>query len=512
MLPILLFLAADYDVLIRNARVVDGTGAAPFTADVGVAGGRIVLVGKADAAKTATRVIDARGRVVAPGFIDVHTHAEGGIDANPQAHNFLLNGVTTIVTGNCGSSRPDLAAWFKTLEAGGLGINIASLYGHNTLRSSVMGAGKNAATPEQMAKMQAQLEKAMRDGAVGFSTGLEYVPGMFVAQDEIVTLAKVAAKYQGLYTTHMRDEGAAVLESLDESLAVGKRAGIRVQISHLKQDTPKHWGMAKQMLARIEKARGEGVDVFADQYPYTRSATGLSIRLPQWSLEGGFAGLQKRIADPAQRPKIKAGMIEILDRRGFKGYQHATVASSQVKSFEGKTISVINVEKGRKPTPEDEADTVLDILTTHDPGMVYHVMSDDDVDRIMVDPFVAVASDGGVRTFGEGNPHPRSYGTNAKILAEYVRNRKVLTLEQAVRKMTGLPAQIFRFQDRGVVKAGMVADLVMFDPAKVQDKSTFAKPHQYSEGFDLVMVSGKVAVETSKPTGERNGKVIRRGS
>lgn len=506
-----LALSADFDLLIRDAMVLDGTGRVGVRTSVGVRGDRIAAVG-ALTGKTATRVVEAAGRVLAPGFIDVHTHAEGGIEANPRADNFLLDGVTTIVTGNCGGSVTDVGAWFAQLGKVGLGINVATLYGHNTCRTSVMGTSSNPATPEQMTRMKALVDKAMKDGAVGFSTGLEYLPGMFVAPAEIVELAKVAAARGGLYTTHMRDEGAKVLDALRESLDVGRQAGIRVQISHLKQDTKRHWGSSKEMLALLDAARAEGVEVFADQYPYTRSSTSLTIRLPDWSLDGGMPALRERLQAPATRARIKQGMLEMLRKRGFTDYSYATVASSSVeRAWEGKTIPAINVSRGRAAGAENEADTILEMLERDNPSMVYEVMSEDDVERIMRDPRVAVASDGGVRQFGQGNPHPRSYGTNARVLAEYVRRREVLSLEEAVRKMTGLPAQIFRLADRGVIREGAVADLVLFDPWKVAEHSTFAKPHQYSSGFDLVVVGGKVAVADSKVTDARGGRVVRGG-
>jgi len=504
-------LAADFDLLIRDARVLDGTGKPAYTASVGIRAGRIAAVGDL-AGLTATRTLDAQGRHLAPGFIDVHTHAEGGIEAQPRADNFLLDGVTTIITGNCGGSVPDIAAWFQKLNALGLGINIGTLYGHNTVRTLVMGAGSRAATPEELTRMSTLVGQAMQAGAVGFSTGLEYVPGMFVAPQEIVALARVTAQHGGLYTTHMRDEGEKVLDSLRESLDVGRQAKIRVQISHLKQDTKRCWGMSRDMLAAIDEARRAGVDVFADQYPYTRSSTGLTIRLPDWSVDGGIPALRERLKAPATRARIKAGMLDMLRQRGFTNYSYATVASAATRAWEGKTITQLNVERGRPGTAESEAETILDILAVDSPSMVYEVMSEDDVERIMRDPHVAIASDGGVRQFGQGNPHPRSYGTNARVLAEYVRRRHVLTLEEAVRKMTSLPASIFQLKDRGVIRAGAIADLVLFDAAKVEDASTFGQPHQYSQGFDAVIVHGQLAVDQGRPTNVRAGKVVRRGT
>lgn len=501
--------AADFDLLIRDARVVDGTGNPWYRADVGIAQGRIAAIGRLEG-KSAGKTVDARGRVLAPGFIDVHTHVEGGVDQNPRADNFLRDGVTAIVTGNCGGSNLDFTGWFAKLEAAGLGVNLASLVGHNSIRRQVMGAGKDPANPAQLQAMADLVDRAMRAGAVGFSTGLEYVPGMYVDAAEILALAKVAARHGGVYTSHMRDEGSKVLEAMEETIRVGREAGMRVQISHLKQDTKKSWGSAAAMLKLLEQARASGVDVAADQYPYTRAATSLSIRVPDWSQAGGRAALAERIQAPDTRAKIKAGMLEMLANRGFADYSHAMVASFPArKAWEGKTITEINRSLGRPAGADAEADTILDILKETDPGMVYHIMSDADVDAIMQWPFTAVASDGGVREFGVGNPHPRSYGTNARVLGHYVRERKLLTLEDAIRRMTSLPASRFGFTGRGQIQTGWAADLVLFDPGKVQDRSTFGQPHAYSEGFALVVVNGKVAVEDDRVTGERGGRALR---
>jgi N-acyl-D-amino-acid deacylase len=505
----LLALAADFDLVIRNAHVVDGTGNPWYRADVGIKDGRIAGIGNLTA-KSATRTVDAAGKVLAPGFIDVHTHVEGGIDKNPRADNFLRDGVTTVVTGNCGSSQLDLGAWFAKLDKAGLAINVASLIGHNTVRISVMGAGKEVATPDQLARMEALMDKAMKDGAVGFSTGLEYVPGTYVDPSEIIQLARTVTRYQGVYSSHMRDEGAKVLDAMNEIIRVGRESGIRVQISHLKQDTKKHWGASEKMIALLESSREAGIDVTADQYPYTRSSTSLSIRVPAWAQAGGHKALAERIRAPQTRAQIKREMLEMLRGRGLTDYSYATIASySAHKEWEGKTLTEVNRLRGGAPNAEAEADTVLDILTDADPSMVYHVMSDDDVDRLLKYPFTAVASDGGVREFGSGNPHPRAYGTNARVLGTYVRERKVITLEDAIRRMTSLPARTFGFRDRGLLQTGMAADLVLFDPARIKDLSTFAAPHAYSEGFELILVNGIPVLERDKLTDQRPGRTLR---
>jgi N-acyl-D-amino-acid deacylase len=359
--------------------------------------------------------------------------------------------------------------------------------------------------------MQELVERAMQDGAVGFSTGLIYIPGTYSDTAEVVSLAKAAAKHGGTYASHMRDEGEHVLEAITEAVTVGREAGMPVQLSHFKIDNKRLWGGSDKSIALVEKFRREGVDVVVDQYPYERSSTNIGITLPSWALADGDAKVKQRLADPATRRKIKAEMLQKLRQLGHESYEYATVASHPPdRSYDGKTISEINASRGRAKTAEQEAETILDILNQGGAQMVYHSMGAADVERILRYPNTGIASDGGVREFGVGMPHPRSYGTNARVLAEYVRNRSVITLEDAVRRMTSLPARTFGFRDRGTVQTGLAADLVIFDPARVQDKATFQAPHQYSEGIDVVLVNGKIAVEDGKPTGAMAGTVLRR--
>jgi N-acyl-D-amino-acid deacylase len=501
-----LAMAADYDVLIQNARVIDGSGNAWFRADIGVKDGRITAIGRLGNA-SATRTIDAQERIVAPGFIDVHTHIEGGIERHPRGDNFLLDGVTTVITGNCGSSELNLAAWFDKLRKLGLGLNVASLVGHNSVRREVMGAANRAASPEEIRKMQSLVDKAMREGAVGFSTGLEYIPGTYSNTAEVVALAKAAAAHGGIYTSHMRDEGIHEIEAITEAVNVGKEAGMPVEISHLKIDRRRVWGASDQSLALIEKFRREGVDVTADQYPYDRASTNLGIRLPSWALADGK--IKERLADPATRRKIAEEMKRNLADMGEPDYSFATVARfAPDASYEGKTITEINALKGREPGAANEIETIFDLMNAGGAGMIYRLMGDADIERIMRYPFTAIASDGSVIVPGAGNPHPRSYGTNARVLAEYVRARGVLTLEDAIRRMTSLPARTFALHDRGLVREGMAADLVIFDPARVQDKATYVKPHQFSQGFDFVLVNGQVVVDSGKLTVARPGQTL----
>ncbi|MCS7314256.1 MAG: D-aminoacylase [Bryobacterales bacterium] len=501
--------AADYDLLIRNARVVDGTGNPWFRADVAVRDGRVAAVGRLDRA-TALRVVEAAGRVLAPGFIDIHTHIEGGIEKVPGADNYVMDGVTTVVTGNCGGSWQDLADAFARLIKNGIGVNVASFIGHNTVRRQVMGASNRAATPEELARMQELVEKGMRDGALGFSTGLIYIPGVYAPEDEILALARVAARYGGIYASHIRDEGARAAEAIEEAVRVGREAGLPVQIAHFKIDNRRLWGASTRTLALIEQARRQGVDVTVDQYPYDRSSTGITILLPEWALADGEDRIKQRLADPATRKRIAREMERRLKSLGHKNYSYAMVASCEHdRSLEGRTITEIARNRPGRGLRR-EIETILEIVERGGAQMVYHSMSEEDVVRILRHPFTAVASDGGVREFGVGVPHPRSYGTRARVLAEYVRRRGLLSLEEAVRKMTSLPARCVRLRDRGLVREGFAADLVLFDPDRVQDKATFRQPHQYSEGFDLVLVNGQAVVENGKLTGARPGRILRR--
>jgi N-acyl-D-amino-acid deacylase len=502
--------AADFDLLIRHARVVDGAGNPWFRADVGIKDGRIVAVGRLSGA-TAAREIDAQDRVLAPGFIDIHTHVEGEVEKVPGGDNYVMDGVTTVVTGNCGGSYGDFAAAFAGLEKLGIGLNVASLVGHNTVRSQVMGRANRQATPEEIARMQELVEKAMLEGAVGFSTGLIYIPGTYANTEEVVALAKAAAKYGGIYASHLRDEGERVIQAIEEAVRVGQEAGLPVELAHFKIDNRRLWGSSGKTVELIERSRRAGVDVSVDQYPYDRSSTGIGILLPTWALADGEAKVKERLAHPPTRAKIAKEMEHMLKRLGHKDYSYAVVAACEFdRSLEGKSIREINVLKGRKKKLKLEIQTILDLMAQGGASMVYHSMSEKDVERIMRYANAAVASDGGLREFGVGVPHPRSYGTRARVLAEYVRNRGLISLEDAVRKMTSLPARTLGFRHRGLVREGFAADLVLFDPARVQDKATFLKPHQFSEGFDLVLVNGVAVVENGKLTGARPGRVLRR--
>jgi N-acyl-D-amino-acid deacylase len=391
-----------------------------------------------------------------------------------------------------------------------MGFNLASLVGHNSVRQEVMGTANRQATADEIARMQRPVEKNMRDGAVGFSTGLIYIPGTYANTEEVVSLAKAAAPFHGVYASHMRDEGAHVLDAIQEAVRGGKESGMPVELSHFKIDNQRLWGSSDKSLELVEKFRREGVDVVVDQYPYDRSSTNLGITLPSWALADGREKLKERLADPETHARIVRDMKSKMQELGFEDYSYAMVASCDFDhALDGKNISEINLIKGRAKGMDQEVETILELQSQGDLSMVYHSMGDTDVERIMQYPNTAFASDGWIIEFGKGVPHPRSYATNARVLSEYVGKRHVLRLEDAIRRMTSLPARTFGFQDRGMVREGYAADLVMFDPRQVQDEATFEKPHQYSKGFDLVLVNGVPVVEDGRPTGARPGSVLR---
>ncbi|RLA34585.1 MAG: D-aminoacylase [Gammaproteobacteria bacterium] len=510
--------AADVDLLIKQARIIDGTGSPWFVSDVAVHDGKIVALATTLDIE-ADQVIQAAGRVLAPGFIDVHTHVESsdsrdGLQRLPRADNYVLDGVTTIITGNCGGSEVDVAAWRDSLE--NLGINVATLIGHNSVRRSVMGLDDRSPSADEMQKMEAVVEQAMRDGAVGLSTGLLYVPGTYATTDEVINLAKVASRYGGVYTSHMREQGAMLHDSIDEAVRIGREANMPVQISHLKIKGPTRWGQIGSALELIESYRREGVDVVVDAYPYERASSNLGLNLPRWAVAGGTAKIAARIEDSDTHDRIVDEMKSMLAANGYTDYSFAAIAQYKPEpSYNGRTISEINRLTERPATIDNEIVTILDMMVeggaagnSQGASVVYHYMSKDDVDSIYRYPNTAVASDGHISTFGRGHPHPRSYGTNAKVLADFVRERNVLTLEDAIRRMTSLPARTFSFHDRGIVRPGFVADLVLFDPDTVTDKATFSDPHQYTQGFDYVIVNGVAVVAEGEMTDQRSGQFI----
>ena len=498
----------QYDLVITNARIVDGTGNPWFRGSIAIKNGRIARVGFFDTSKSKA-TIDAKNQIVAPGFIDVHTHVEDIYDS-PTAENFIRMGVTSLITGNCGGSELDINEFLGRMKQKPLAVNLGTLVGHNTVRAKAMGLDDRVPTAEEQTKMDALVEQAMKDGAVGLSTGLEYLPGMFAKTDEIVELAKVAAKYGGVYATHMRNEGIGVKKSIAESLTIGEQANIPVEISHFKISDKTLWGHSDETLGMVRAARAKGMTVTVDQYAYPASSTSLDVRLPNWAVAGGRNEGRKRIADPATREKIVSEMKQNLKDKGFKDYSFAYVASYKPNpEFNGKNIAEITQIARNSKKVDDQIDQILEMYDKGGAGMVYRTMSEDDVRNIMHEPFTMIASDSSVREFNVGMPHPRGYGDNARVLGEYVRNQHLISLEDAVRKMTSLPAQTFSLRDRGQVREGFVADLVIFDDATVSDKATFDQPHQYAVGFSSVIVNGQIVFDGQKLTGALPGQPLR---
>ena len=502
--------STKFDLVIKNGRLVDGSGNPWFYADLGIIAGKIAKIGWIDTSEAA-QWLEAKDLVVAPGFIDVHTHVEGGIARIPTADNFIRMGVTTIVTGNCGGSWLPIGDSLRALETRGLSVNLATLIGHNTIRRAIMKDEARQPSADELTKMQQLVEQAMHDGAVGLSTGLIYIPGTFAKTDEIIALAKTAAQDKGVYASHIRSEGSEVVAAIKEAIEVGEQAGLPVQISHFKISSKKLWGQSETTTSLIREARDRGLQVTVDQYAYPASSTGLETQLPDWVLNGGRDAAISRLRDNQQRDQIKKEMIQNLEKAGRKSYSHAFVAFYRPDTtFNGKSIAEITQQVRKKKNVEAQAEQIIDmyIASNGRVGMVYHTMSERDVEYIMQQPFCMIASDAGVLEMGRGVPHPRGYGDNARVLGKYVREKKLLRLEDAVRKMTSLPAQTFRFWDRGLIREGFAADLVIFDPQQVADRATFEAPHQYADGIRFVLVNGQIVVKENKHTSARPGKIL----
>lgn len=501
--------APVYDTIVKNGRIIDGTGAPWFRGDVAVADGKIAAVGVLDKEATASQVIDAKDNYIAPGFIDVHTHSEGDFNDRPEAENFLRMGVTTIVTGNCGGSFVDLEEALGQVSSQGLGANVATLVGHNSVRRRVMGNARRDPSTTETAEMQNLVAKAMKDGAVGLSTGLIYVPGTYSKTDEVIALAKEVAKENGIYVTHMRSEGARVINAIEEALEIGREADLPVHISHFKISSAKLHGHSTETLGLVEAAREAGQDVTVDQYAYAASSTTINTMVGSEFVEGTRAEIVARMTDPTTRSLVLDDIVQSYKDSGRDNLNHARIASFRADpSINGKSIYELAKLWKNDDSWEAQAEVVVDIITSGGAGMVFHGMDERDVQNIMAYPHTMFASDSGIRRFGQGKPHPRGYGNNARVLGLYTRDLKILRLEDAIRKMTSLPARTMRFNDRGLLRPGMAADVIVFDWAQVDDPSTFEQPHAYAKGFEYVLVNGVLSVEDGRLTEGRGGRVI----
>ena len=502
---------APYDIVITNARIVDGTGAPAFSGDVAIIGRQIARVSTQPIPRdSALRVIDARGHVLAPGFIDMHAHLDPLLNM-PDAQSAARQGVTLALGGPDGGGPWPFATYLDSADRAGLGINVAYLTGHNTIRREVMATANRAPTSDELARMSTMVGQAMHEGAFGISTGLRYIPGFYSKTDEVVALSKVAADSGGIYTSHLREEGLGLFEGVGEALEIGRQANIPIVLTHHKAIGQKMWGKSTVTLHMVDSARTAGTDVMIDQYPYTASSTSLDVLVPPWALEGGRAELKKRLENPALKDSITRGVVNYLlnDRGGgdVRRVQFANVAWDH--TLDGKTLYDWAKRKGIDPTPEKTAPLVLEGVLNGGASMVFHVIDEGDVRRIMAHPMTMIGSDGRLSRPGEGVPHPRNYGTFPRVLGEYVRVQHVLPLEQAVSKMTGMPAKRLGLRDRGCIRAGCFADITVFDPATIADKGTFTEPHQYPVGIDWVIVNGTPVVADGKFTDARPGRVLR---
>jgi N-acyl-D-aspartate/D-glutamate deacylase len=512
-----------YDVIIRNGRVVDGTGSAGVIADIGIAAHKIVAVGSLGDS-TGKVDIDATDHIVCPGFIDLHSHADRAILQFRSAENYIRQGVTTLVCGNCGGSPTDVATFFAALREKGICPNVALLIGHGSVRQQVIGRLNVPPTPEQLAEMRRLVRKAMQDGALGMSTSLRYGPGTYATTDEIVALAKEIKPFGGFYATHMRDEGTRILEALEEAFEIGRQAGVPVHISHHKISSTSVFGLTRLTLANIDKARLAGLDVTLDQYPYGAGSGGVNLYVPQSSLSGGLAEFKKRIADTNQRAEIAAGVEELLVRKIYESGQrpddprHTKVALARIQiaraphdpKLEGQNVTQILQARNEAVTLSNGAELLIEFVANGVRGINHTLDASPggDVDRVMQHPLSCVASDGSVFEFGSGNPHPRSYGCYPRVLGRYVRQRQLLSLEQAIHKMTQLPAKRLGWTDRGVIKPGRWADVVVFDPETINDVATFLDPHQHSVGVKHVIVDGQFVLRAEKMSGKLPGKTL----
>ena len=501
--------APVYDLLIRGGRVLDGSGNPWYRADVAVLGDRIAAVGDLRGAR-ARRVIDAADRYVAPGFIDTHSHAGPGLatPALSAAAPLLAQGVTTVFVNPDGGGPVDLVRQRAQLAAARPGVNVALMVPHGGVRGAVLAMQDRAATAAELDRMRALVRAGMEAGAFGLSSGPFYAPGSFAPTAELVELARVAAAYGGAYTSHVRDESnytIGVRAAVDEVIRVAREAGLRGVVTHIKALGPNVWGQGAALVAKIDSARAAGVELFADQYPYEASSTSLAAALlPRWAEAGDSAARRARLADPAARARVAAAMRENLARRGGAGrLQLARYRPDP--SLEGRTLQ--QVADARR---EDPVDAALALIARGPAGVVSFNMDSVDIHTLMRQPWTMTASDGDLVPMGEGVPHPRAYGTFPRKLRRYALDQRAVGLADAVRSMTSLPAAVYRVRDRGAVRAGAFADLVLFDAARLRDRATYTQPHQLAEGVAYVLVNGRVAVGDGRPTDARGGRVLSR--
>jgi dihydroorotase/N-acyl-D-amino-acid deacylase len=501
--------AQPFDVVIAGGRVIDGTGTSWYHADIGINGDRITAIGRLDGVAAKQRM-NAAGLIVAPGFIDIHSHAARDVAANPGLENLLRQGVTTVLDGQDGGSPLPFDAGLKKFAETPVPVNFGFFVGHGSIRRSVMGSEHRTATVDEIRRMTELARIAMLEGGFGLSTGLFYVPGNYARTEEVIEIGKVVGSLGGMHISHMRDEAAGILDSVRETIRIGEEGNLPTQITHHKIIGKANWGRSADTLRLVDEARKRGVDVTIDQYPYTASHTGTTALFPQWSLAGGAKALAERMQAPEQRAKIKAEVVRrIIDDRGGGDPVNVQFARCSFDpSLDGRTLADATRGRGMEPSAENAAEVIFDIQAKGGCSAIYHAIAEDDVQRILRSPHTMIGSDGDAPPFGNASPHPRSYGTFSRVLGRYVREKGVLSLEEAVRKMTGFPASRLKLPDRGLLRPGMKADVVVFDAGTIIDRSEFTRPHQYSEGMRHVFVNGAAVLLDGKPTGARPGIVL----
>lgn len=493
------------DVLLKGGTIIDGTGAPGRVGDVAIRDDRIVAVGEFPL-EAASQIIDCRGLIVVPGFIDLHNHSDRQIVSRKTRANvnYLMQGCTTIVTGNCGSGPIDVGEYYGKIDAAGAGTNVAHLLPQGSLRDAVLGTAHRAAEAAELEQMKNLADKAMQEGAWGMSTGLIYVPSSYADTAELVEIARVVGSYGGVYASHIRNESTGLLAAVDEALRIGREAGLPVHISHFKSSGPDAWGLVRRAAEVIQEARAAGQIVTADQYPYIASSTSLDATIiPPAARAGGREALVARLDDPEQGPPIRTAMEANLKKRN--GGEAIVIARySRRQDWVGKSLAEIAAKEQKSPL-----DVALEIVRNGGASIVNFSMSEDDVRHIMQIPWVATASDGRAYLPGADRPHPRNYGTFPRKIGYYALQEMVLPVEQAVRSSSGLPADILGLKDRGYVKTSYFADVVVFDPEEFRDRATFPAPHQYSAGVRYVFVNGSPAVVDGYPTGALSGRALR---
>lgn len=513
--PLQVSAQAVFSLVFENATVVDGTGAPARIADVGIIGDRIGGVGDLSQRPSARRV-DATGLILAPGFIDIHSHAigsgaRGSLAARPLAENLIRQGVTSVFGGQDGSSPWPVGEALAYFDANPATVNTGLFVGHGTVRAEAVGLDDRAPTPDELDAMAQMVRTAMIEGAYGLSSGLEYAPGMFSSTEELTHLAAETAPFGGVYISHVRDEGGGLMASVEELISIAREAGVAAQLTHHKIIGKQRWGGTTESLSRVEAVRQEGLDITLDVYPYTASSTGMTILFPGWSKDGGLSALQGRLADPDQRVRIRDEVIaHIHSERGGDPSTIVAANCSFDESLAGKSLADMAQDRGLQADVPNAADIAIELVQAGSCQGVFHSMSDEDVSRVLQSPHAMVASDGGVPAFGQGAPHPRSYGTFARVLSRYVRSLGVLSLEQGINRMSGAPASRLGLVDRGLIRPGFAADVAVFALENVADHSTFTNPHQLAAGMEFVLVNGVLVLDDGVMTGARPGRALRR--